>query len=463
MKIKINENKLYNIIVEKVKNILRENISSRVYHFTSFNSMYKIAVEDRFILSSSYAHSSDDMDNKRHFFISLTRQKDARLGYSDGHDVRITFNGDKLNERFKGKAIDYWGKNLGLHSYYNGVRGEKNISPTQRSTENEDRLFHTDPVIENIHQYIDRIDILLDVVNEKTLGYSKYMKMTKCGRVMFFYDNEKDFNYQTKNTINDKIERADYDIRVEHDGYTNLPYKLSMLMQFFLSCDKNINDIYSQKECASFIGGLLKKYGFEKYISAVLKDVNVYDIGTNRVKEFNPNDIISEINKEDYIKINIMMRDWLHSNKFKNFREAKVSYINSVNQPQYDYNKQIIALVFNDENGGRKIIPNPETISFWKKFPNVKHWFVDDIYNNIKSHKSKTDEKFKFYLQRLTRKNISISNMVEILNKLNIDNNVLLELIGGTFTYEKIGYDDIRNFDNYMYDYDEIINLFKQN
>jgi hypothetical protein len=154
---------LKKIIRESIyKILLQERLSGILYHFTSVNNLLSIVKGDRFILSTSYSGSSDDWGGKKKFFISFTRQRNGNLGYSKTKMVRISFNGDLLNQRFSGKAIDYWGDSMGKQHYFRKRKEGELIDRFQADTESEDRLFYDDPVIDNISKYITRVDIFWD-------------------------------------------------------------------------------------------------------------------------------------------------------------------------------------------------------------------------------------------------------------------------------------------------------------
>lgn len=98
------------------KPIIRERVSSIVYHFTTVGAIWEIIKNNRIYLSSALETRSDDLDKNKKFFLSLTRQRNGNLGYSKSKPVRITLDGDMLNNNFKGGAFDYWGDSMGIAS-----------------------------------------------------------------------------------------------------------------------------------------------------------------------------------------------------------------------------------------------------------------------------------------------------------------------------------------------------------
>ena len=257
VKIIINENQINKIKKIIREALLKEALSKKVYHFTTLSSVMDIINDDRFVLSSSLIGDSDDFKKNKKFFISLTRQRNGSIGYSKPYNVRICFDGDKLNERFSGKPIDYWSNDMGKQTYYRALNRNEKIPYNQTNTESEDRLFFNEPVIENIMQYIERIDILINKENENNLKIAKNISLSAYRSKIFFYDNKKDFNFQTVNTINDFIENniPYQEFKLKRQVFENVGYNLSQLMTFIINCE----NIYNNKEADIFVGKLLKK------------------------------------------------------------------------------------------------------------------------------------------------------------------------------------------------------------
>lgn len=309
---------------------------------------------------------------------------------------------------------------MGKHYYYK----QKNVPSIQQQTENEDRLFSNDPVIEGIKSYIERVDILIDLKEKEDMKLAKYISVHGRDIKISFYDNEKDFNFQTENTINNAVYRLKYDSSLlSGDDSEDWYYGLNELMTFIITCE----GIKKWDHINQFIGVTLKKYGLEKAISYVIKNCRSFLWNRSFMENFLPNSIMSTSNKDVYIKVNRLLRDWLRKHNYKNLQTARYKYFISQNKWRYftiDYNKKLNVLVYTTEHKSKKIILHPDKTSFWEIFPNERHWFVDDVLNNIRTHNSKSDEHFKKYLQHLVRKNISVSEMMDVLNKLDIDDGV---------------------------------------
>lgn len=99
-----------NYIVNECINklLVKESLSSVVYHFCSIGKALQICESDVFKLQSVFSAISDNLSKRgKMFYMSFTRQYNGTLGYSRGKHVRITFDGDMLNQNFNGKPVDY--------------------------------------------------------------------------------------------------------------------------------------------------------------------------------------------------------------------------------------------------------------------------------------------------------------------------------------------------------------------
>ena len=207
--VKLDENKLRQIINEVVESILMESITDITYHFTTMKALLNIVTTNEIYMNLS-TNSSDAMDDRRLFYLSTQRSRNNMVGFSGAvgpkGTVRLTLNGRKLNQKYSGHAVDYWGPKGGKQSYYN--RGGK-IDPLQTRFEFEDRIMSYDPVIENALSYILRIDVLLDPDDDMQMKMCRFISYTIDKRCpIYFYENNKDFNNQTNQTINNQVESS---------------------------------------------------------------------------------------------------------------------------------------------------------------------------------------------------------------------------------------------------------------
>ena len=458
------DNIIHKALKESIERlILNERLSSTLYHFTYIGGLYKILKSDSFKLRSAYGRLSDDMHKTKKFYLSCTRQKNGLMGYSRKMNVRITLDGDMLNANFEGGAVDYWGSSMGKQAYYN-KKSYKEVPYLQSDTENEDRLFSDKPVIRNATKYMKRIDVVVNnLKNPTTLSFLFHILISGYRNMIYIYDNEKDFNYQTDNTINDKIQ----EMRHLYDSIPNtlerensVIYGLSHILSFFIVVDNLTNKNYKE-----YTSKLLRKYNLEKYITYVFPKINLH-MNAENIDSTTIDDIRTNTDSDTYEKIFLMLRDFLRERGFNNIQQA-ISYVRKRNKQSYwgdanyDTEKTINVFAF-QPNGltnrrGNTIILHPEKTLFWdiKEIQHNKSFFIQDLERKTLSHKSKNDESFYKFLQHLVKGKVTVSQMLNYLSKIHTDEeNIIDYLFGGEFKYIPMKYYHIDG-QKYVNDTDE--------
>ncbi|ASV44518.1 hypothetical protein PBI_SCTP2_503 [Salicola phage SCTP-2] len=132
---------------------LNESLSATVFHYTSLNQAYTIIKNDEFKLVPTIKNDSEiEQGSSKFYFLSLTRSRTGAYHKDKPVGVLFKLNGEKLNNNYKGKALDYWGDS------------------TIGDDEMEDRLFTDDPSIPSL-KYIEEITIK---ISSKSI-YSKQL------------------------------------------------------------------------------------------------------------------------------------------------------------------------------------------------------------------------------------------------------------------------------------------------
>ena len=137
--------------------ILSEGITDIVYHFTSLKNFLSIVKNNEFVLrASNLTKTSEYNKNGYYYYFSTTRGKNGNEGYGNAFEgtVRITLDGRKLSQRYKGQPFDYWGPSW--------PKSEQN----HEYDEMEDRILSNEPVIKNALDYIIRADVLFGIYNK---------------------------------------------------------------------------------------------------------------------------------------------------------------------------------------------------------------------------------------------------------------------------------------------------------
>lgn len=168
-----------------------EGISPIVFHYTSPHNAYKIISENQFNLSSAFGTDAERMvtDGKKLYYLSTTRHLLGGFHLGRGiAGVMLNLDGRKLSNRYSGKPVDYWGDEF------------RKIEPTK--AEAEDRIYHSEPVIENATDYINEVHVyaILDSIEDNTQRVLRrlFIEIKKHDIPHYFYDNHQDWLLQNK-------------------------------------------------------------------------------------------------------------------------------------------------------------------------------------------------------------------------------------------------------------------------
>lgn len=508
----ISKNKFRRIIEESIQKVLNESLSRSIYHFTSIFALLNILNKNEmFCQSAKVGSGADDLSSKYDFYISFTRSKSSQegFGYTSTRSTiaRIEFDGDKLSNNFSGKPVNYWGSGelTNKFSYMRRAATEKHfeykeitdkniinnvnfvklpsftyltyaqenspqyvtkdgkyyvkvqeISPDikhHRENEIEDRLFTNKPIIYDIYQYIKRIDIFIDQNswdNEKVMA--ALMQLSMKGPKIFMYDNLKDFDKQSNNTVNDKFTEL-------FDKYGSfMPRMRENINIGFLTNICDAFTFFDPKDIANKQTALLlKKYGFEKYTRQVIKKQNNYyglDDLINRLSNDSHN-VSKDPTSEGQIMLK-MLNDFLRSNRYSSLRDAYVKMTEKSQKIRkggdYDFDaidteKNITFKYIMINNYGPKfIINNDNDTDFWfifkmndkvEKYNFIENLVWDlshDVYGETYKSVIRGDlTTFTKYLQSLAHKKVTLNEMFNILNRIGVNVNDAMSENGTSF------------------------------
>lgn len=453
----MNKNKTI-LLREDQLHLLAERVSSIVYHFCSFASCLGICKDNQFILSHISRGTADGNINKTRHYLSLTRQKSHKLGYSTNGDVRITLDGDKLNQRYSGGPVDYWGNSMGKQEYMRQGAERGHYDPTQNRTENEDRIFSNDPVIPNANFYIKRIDILLRPgrdgnLNPNEVAVTQEILKTGFQNVTFVYGDEASFDAQNQNIINNKILFMNVAPAEKHE-----PYKSSIIRA--LSDLLNVVTCYEhdRSQVWPVCRKLLKDYGIgrhlvQNYGPQYLKDLEndmYYKTWFLSDVFANTQNMIDTLRRDDktlYIRGMRLFNDYLDKRNLfdlKDLYRYKKNIANKASRGEVsglNWNKtaQILALTQLDYDpegpsreyfGGAIAVVNPDRTSIWSVIPQEREYFVNDVLAGDPEYSSETEVKFEKYLQHIVKSNISVTQFIDFLSKLKVNQEKKDEILG---------------------------------
>lgn len=442
------------LVKEEKLQLLSEALSDNVYHYTSLSNALSIVNSDTIYLQSALGGTADNTQRKELYYLSLTRQRNTNFGYSYKFrtaGVRIEFDGQKLSQRFKGKAIDYWGSSMGKMSYYNGNRSNDLDSKAHHtSNESEDRMFSNEPVLYDAHKYIKRIDVIFNPEDKEQYQLVYHMLMSKLNRWIFVYDNENDFNKQSDNTLNKQIfDNIDNfgkyystspNNRENNKSYANV---LSKILSFMFAGE------VSQKDTGKEAANLLKQYNLEKYLNGqLINNINRgYYGGIKGIIDEVSNEIsgLSRRPNEESQRVVKLLTDYFKKHGLRTYGDAlkyktELGVVSDYDSDQLtDKNITKKFLTYKGRNFTDILIPNPDKTSFWDIIGDRER-FIDNLnYYAEGKHNSKDDESFYKYLQHLAKNNISVTQMLNILDKLSIGEDERKELLNfGTFQFEDL-------------------------
>lgn len=168
-----------------MKRLINEALSDIVYHFLSISDLYTTLKTNKLHAIAAFGTDSDfDINKGRYFFFATTRSRSA--GYTLG-SAKLVIDGRKLNYRYKGTPLDYW--------------GTKEISarnPNRNKTEFEDRLVLNKPEIPNANQYIFEIHIYKEKTELNSILGDIVTMANNYNIPVYFYGNRVDYLNQNK-------------------------------------------------------------------------------------------------------------------------------------------------------------------------------------------------------------------------------------------------------------------------
>lgn len=136
------------------KAYLEERVSDIVFHKTHLGNIKNILKQNKIRLSAAIGTPSEVTQNKGKFYYFSTARSplSSYVALDPGVGTSyLVLNGKKLNSKFKGGPVDYWGAEF------------RKIAPTKN--EMEDRIFSDKQYIENAIDYINEIHVLVGYTN----------------------------------------------------------------------------------------------------------------------------------------------------------------------------------------------------------------------------------------------------------------------------------------------------------
>ena len=379
--------------------ILSEGITDIVYHFTSLKNFLSIVKNNEFVLrASNLTKTSEYNKNGYYYYFSTTRGKNGNEGYGNAFEgtVRITLDGRKLSQRYKGQPFDYWGPSW--------PKSEQN----HEYDEMEDRILSNEPVIKNALDYIIRADVLFGIYNKieniksrienaKQQGKAQIVtawehrlddKKKQCqseraiirqiydclmnkrkAECLFVYSFEKDFANQS--------DSISYYGDIIHDNNLSIPIcspennnKYLFATSYFVALIAMFENTNSDKDIAK----IYKMLGYDDYLNGTeIKRVK-YNLKQGLTYIVNSISNCESSSDPKFNKMSGSFTKYLRTHKFKNLKQfiEYIEYIKYANTQQYmGVNESLL-------KEGKEI--NSLVNAFVKKNPNINPKDLEQLF-----------------------------------------------------------------------------------
>ena len=463
MIIHLNENTLNRLF-------LIEGISDTTYHYCSIDSLYSILKDGDIKLTMS-SNKADSYHKTKLFYLSTQRSKSLRFGYArNSHNkCRVELDGYQLKaDGYEGMPLDYWGAFMGKQSdiglnaprvkTFFGNRFDTDNQKNREAVLNaqagatnfefEDRIFSETPSLPL--KYIKRVDCL---VNKIAPVDKAILTLAKDNGVnVFFYNSERDFILQTENVINKEILMSDGEfeeeperIRPEYKERSAIDIIATLCGMLFYTKPHFSSGDYTRIESETM--DVLSKFGLEKFYKLVIDKIpekirwveEACSTMSDRLRKLN-----TDSNTKTNFSDNVMLLGQyvLNSYGVNNFGALRTYFSNYWNNKKendrvvQDSVKCVMYSYWGSDSwdmviGDRK---------FWEWFD--KGQFYDEISRQLDNdefnkqygeapvitHKSKTNESFKKYLQHIMHNdNLSLYDGSVILSKIYNNNKEKME------------------------------------
>ena len=437
------------------ESFIEEALTDIVYHYTSLRFCYRIMESDTIYLQSALGGQSDNYGNGKMFYLSTTRQRSNVSGYKKDTTgvARLELDGRRLNQRYSGKPIDYWGKDF----------------RTPERFETEDRLLSNESEIYPASKYIKRIDILINPDKEYDVQLATNILYSKSflRRITYVYDNANDFNKQSDNTLNKELldfEKFDQSQKIDKSVFDHNKNALIDAAKYFGYLYSNMLPENLYKNRKQEYAKLLNKNG----LNHLAKNSNIYNNldgvmgGIKEAINYMSDNLhnLSRNPTEESQKFIKLVSVFFKNNNLKSYRDLYKAILKNGGGRDYerqqifdiDKNKKIKVLtVIGLDNYPKIYITNPDKESFWAIFPE-REKFINDLYrtldnNHYREGYGEMDKLWK-YLQHLAKNNISCTQMLTILRKFGLTDEEMNDVLNEyKFQYQELGFFDL------LYDY----------
>jgi len=239
----------------KIRHILKEKLSSTVFHAGALQNLRSILAKNVLIASPLFTRDIESSSsNKSYFFISTARSRTSPFISSLLSQNKPAFvlqlDGDKLNQKYKGKSVNY---------FFN-----------RKNSEMEDRLFTDEQYIRNVSEFIEQISVFIPPNTQPTDTMLEIERMAKKKSIpILFFTDKKDLISNNRRKAID-LGKTIKDIENPKPNIPKVTKNLEALIFFY----ENNNPNHVPPEYESYIKDLTLDNYKNSWISDIKKELN---------------------------------------------------------------------------------------------------------------------------------------------------------------------------------------------
>lgn len=309
--------------------MLIESLTSTLFYYTSLKSAYKIMKGNKINLTPTIKNSTEkELGSNKFYFMSLTRSRLGGYHKDNSSGVLFKIDGQKLNNKYSGKAIDYW---------------NSGSIPIPGEHEMEDRLFTDQSSIE-IMQYVEEISVLVATAygtHENPYVIPIYKLAKQYGIPVHVYDNNKDW------VTNNKKNALTFDDIKSFSGEMKDFRRFRSSRQSAITSLVELHHKKSEEELTKAAKESLRSMKYDDFTKSVMIDIhNESGMNSDGATE-NVRKLVATMKKAGFRKLEDFINSVKHKWELIKQREEKKRFLNA--------NRERIRVLIDLLRGGSEI------------------------------------------------------------------------------------------------------------
>ena len=400
--------------IKQFEQFVNESLTSKLYHFTRTYRVIQILDTNSINMTPVFGTKSDsEINNNKLYALSLTSSRHSDVGYAQSLPkrqlVRITMDGDSLNNNYKSKRVDYWQRPKDpkdpMYNDTHSPKGDALYKQISRQDELEDRLISDKNTIKNANKYITKIEILNG--ETESLENIKY-QCDELNIEFHAYDEQKYFD----GAVSDKainVEAKKHDIETHENSFNiddlivlylyNNEDKTDSLIDEIIGLKPDIDTEklkeYIEKEMKNVKYRLRipDSYNIKDYESSVNSYIHNNKRTTDEVGRF----IIHKIGMDMKKSKSDTLYDYIESKIYKGKKrqsDFNKEYVDNINKyfkgeyPEIITNRDYSTYKSETDEPVDSVLTQPDIKEFLDKYVNgIKKIFIDYASNNKEMYK----------------------------------------------------------------------------